>query len=376
MMDGEREVRRFLESMASEVPDQARPPERFGGKARRRMVLTGALAVMTTATLVAGGVAAVQVMGVPGGGATSGPPSPATTSLSVAPTRTTLDRGLIAFVSDRSGNDDVWTVNPDGSGVRDLTSDPARDLSPAWSPNGSKIAFSSDRTGSQDIWVMDADGSDPVDLTNSPGVEIGPAWSPDGLRIAYTGSDAHYSSVWVMNADGTGGRQLVGRLYGNPHPTWSADGSEIGFSEIGYSSVLGDVGARISVVAVDGTGIRHVTDGHKDLDPSWCPEGDPVLFTREDQGAGDLGPAPSDLYSVSSDGSGLTRLTADGGSSEPSWSSTCTEIVFVRSPAAARIRSRGDIFILSQQGEAQVTSGLADDRSPAWQPTGARPPHR
>ena len=71
-------------------------------------------------------------------------------------------------------------MNADGTGQTDLTNDPANDVDPTWSPDGSKIAFTTNRgpTGDNEIYVMNADGSNPVDLTNSPANESDPDWQP------------------------------------------------------------------------------------------------------------------------------------------------------------------------------------------------------
>jgi dipeptidyl aminopeptidase/acylaminoacyl peptidase len=78
--------------------------------------------------------------------------------------------GRIAFQSNADGDWDIWTMNPDGSDLRNLTSDGETgdgwgDSQPSWSPDGSRIAFVSDRAGGTDIFVMGADGSDVTRLT-------------------------------------------------------------------------------------------------------------------------------------------------------------------------------------------------------------------
>src|SRR5205809_252523 len=84
--------------------------------------------------------------------------------------------GTIAFVSARDGNGAIYVMNPDGSGVTQLTHDPLEDLAPAWSPDGSKIAFAGENEAYEDeIYVMSPDGSGVTRLSDS-GRE--PAWKP------------------------------------------------------------------------------------------------------------------------------------------------------------------------------------------------------
>ena len=102
----------------------------------------------------------------------------------------------------------LYTIDADGTGLTRLTSGAGNNDYPAYSPDGRRIVFISDRTGAEQVWVMDADGSHQSQLTHS-GVtddEV-PDWSPDGRRIAYQEGDPPNGSIWVMNADGTGNRQ-------------------------------------------------------------------------------------------------------------------------------------------------------------------------
>ena len=114
------------------------------------------------------------------------------------------DGSHVLFVSNRTGNDEIWSVAADSAAAPvQLTDDGAADSVPVYSPDGSRIAFVSERSGEPEIWTMAADGSDTVNLTNHPQHWDGQwsvAWSPDGSRIAYgNGSfpDAR-ASGWVI----------------------------------------------------------------------------------------------------------------------------------------------------------------------------------
>ena len=135
------------------------------------------------------------------------------------------DGRTIVFVSDRAGctsqtgcNTEIYVMNADGSGQRNLTRNPAPDDEPAWSPDGRTIVFVSNRHGPTwcswkrchtEIYVMNADGSGQRSLTRNPRRDDGPAWSPDGRAIAFLSDrDGNYE-IYVMNADGSRQRNLT-----------------------------------------------------------------------------------------------------------------------------------------------------------------------
>lgn len=83
-----------------------------------------------------------------------------------------------------SGQEDIYTVRVDGSDLRKLTDDAAKDRAPRWSPDGKRIAFYSDRSGRYEIWTMDAEGADLQQVTRTTGRSLWfPEWSPDGSKL-------------------------------------------------------------------------------------------------------------------------------------------------------------------------------------------------
>jgi Tol biopolymer transport system component len=94
-------------------------------------------------------------------------------------------------------------------------------LSPAWSPDGSKIAFDSSRDDPYgEIYVMNVDGSNPTRLTSNSGYDINAAWSPDSSEIAFqTDRDGNFE-IYVMNADGSKQANLTRNPASDGDPAW------------------------------------------------------------------------------------------------------------------------------------------------------------
>lgn len=137
----------------------------------------------------------------------------------------------VVFSSSRRGNMDVYTVRPDGSGLKQLTVSGAIDGSPCWSPNGHNIAFLSDRSGSPQIYIMDKDGGTLRKITYNSRYHDSPSWSPDGERIAYTSIRNGKFSIFTIAIDGTDEKEVTPSVPGNNrYPTWSPDGSHIAFA--------------------------------------------------------------------------------------------------------------------------------------------------
>ena len=105
---------------------------------------------------------------------------------------------------------DITLINIETGEARRLSPDPARDMYPTWSPDGSRLAFVSDREGNEEIYLVSHDGRDLVNLTNNPGSDFNPVWSPSGHYLAFLSEreESRAYKLYVMNADGTEPRKL------------------------------------------------------------------------------------------------------------------------------------------------------------------------
>src|SRR5690348_11650734 len=145
-----------------------------------------------------------------------GPAAAGTAAVRTGATAATAN-GRIAFSQwdllpggNLSRHSNVYTINPDGTGLRQLTHVGAAQAAgaPDWSPGGDKIVYVSNQTGDYRIWVMNADGSGQRQLADDPGfADLEPAWSPDGARILFSRCDDHIGFILtcdleVMNTAG------------------------------------------------------------------------------------------------------------------------------------------------------------------------------
>ena len=258
--------------------------------------------------------------------------------------------GKLVFTSNTDGDEEIYSIDPNGSGVTQLTYNAASDTVARWSPDGQRIAFASDRDGNYEIYVMGADGSNPTRLTFAAGKDLEPVWSPDGRRIAFVSfRDNTGSEIYVMGADGSNPTRLTTNTALDDNPAWSPDGEKIAFVSTGAPY---GPDAEIYVMDADGSNPTHLTSNSaSDSGPAWSPDGQKIAFASNR----DTGVLDDDIYVMAADGSNPTRLaTNQGFSVQPTWSPDGQKIAFTG------VRADGQkVRLISVDGSAEtsLTSG-------------------
>lgn len=260
-----------------------------------------------------------------------------------------------AFVSDITGNKEIYLMDYDGEGIEAITKNGSINLSPAWSPDGFALSFVSYKDGRPAVYIRELAGGNDTRLKVLDGTIIGASWSPDGDRLAIVVSRDGNADVYSISRDGSSLTRLTDNWGLDVSPSWSPDGKEIAF--------VSDRGGSPQLYLMDSSGgnVRRLTfEGNYNASPSWSPKGDRIAFAGANNGR-------FDIFTIRPDGSGLImQLTANAGNNEnPTWSPDGKFITF------SSTRDGGsNIYIMHSDGSGQkrVLFVKGKATTPAWGP--------
>jgi len=292
--------------------------------------------------------------------------------------------GKIAFLSDRDGNNEIYTItsrNGTWGNAKRLTFNRSSDKTPAFSPNGKKIVWER----GDDLYKMNADGTGQRRIPNTThfNYEIGrygsyggnPAFSPGGVKIIFDKD----KNIYTINPDGTGRTRITNALAGTTeqkptfvHPVWSPVDNKIAFSwlyqgarEIHVVRLADLQGAQIL-----GASSRITPAGVGVYRPDWSPDGKKIVYEcSEDPCDGSAGTHTHDpnIYKVNPDGSNNVPLvTSTSDDSYPVFSPGGGKIVF-----SSDRDGDEELYVKNADGSGnaqQITHNRSRDVEPDWQP--------
>ncbi len=281
-------------------------------------------------------------------------------------------------------NADIFTINTDGSGPTQLTTDYGCDTQPDLSADGKKIVFRTNRnygthpdepSNNSDIYIMDADGSNKVRLTDDPGCQRAPAISPDGTKVAYKddmqspdhGGGADGDRLWVVDSDGLSDPEMLppddyicipGGL--KRQFSWSPDSQWILFQK--------GSGDESYKVKADGSDIVQLTFNSEHIySPRWSPDGSMISYK-----VGGCWGDPWNLVVMDQDGYNQRILVSDDYEDvleATAWSPNSRWITYVQEISGGS----GEIWIIDRQGRfTGMLTSLHHDCKCKWSPVGNR----
>lgn len=256
----------------------------------------------------------------------------------------------IAFkAQSSSGNGEIYVADFDGHNAQAVTHDNTIVAAPAWVPGRLALYYDSYKLNNPDVWYHNLTTGQRHVVAHYSGSNISPAVSPDGSKVALIMSKSGSPDVWVCDADGSNLKQLTHTPEDESSPCWSPDGRWICFAtKINERRVLAKVPAG------GGAMERIPTPGAPNpTEPDWSPDGKWIAFTLQ---TGEF-----DICVMPADGSAPPTMLVTG--EDPSWSPNSRTLVFTRRAGGRYTLSVLDVFTKQVKDIARISG---NDSQPAW----------
>ncbi len=253
----------------------------------------------------------------------------------------------VAFIAKKAGHKELFVMDLDGEGAKQVTADKVISAGPSFAPDGSRIAYTSYKSGYPDIYTVDLASGARTRVASFPGLNSGAAFSPKGDLIAMTLSFQGNPEIYFMAAAGGGKPTRVTKSRGtDSSPCWSPDGDRLVY-------VSDDRGSpQLYLAAMNGTAPERLNTGVLyATEPAWSPDGKAIAFNARVGGAFQIY-----LYDVATKQS--RQATSIGNNEDPSWCRDSRHLVFSR---------LGRLVLLDTvSGEThELPNGLADCTEPS-----------
>jgi TolB protein len=233
-------------------------------------------------------------------------------TLNITP-RWSPDARSIAYTSYRRGEPQIFVSHIYQGTLDEVTrgASAGQNWLPAWSPDGQRICFSSTRAGGPaQLYVVNRDGSGLRQLTHDRWVNTTPTWSPSGNQIAFVSDRTGNPQIYILNADGVGAAQRISSSESNADKqSWSPPP----YNEIAYTARTGP-GNDIKIVDMATRQVRQLTFGEgTNESPAWAPNGRHLAFMSTRSGK-------EQIFTIDRMGQHLKQITKAGNNQQPDWS--------------------------------------------------------
>ncbi|MGH9617163.1 MAG: Tol-Pal system beta propeller repeat protein TolB [Acidobacteriaceae bacterium] len=263
----------------------------------------------------------------------------------------------IFYISNRSGNKEIWEMDYDGANQHQITHISSICLSPRISPDGTRIAFDELNSHGSNIRIYSLALHRMVRFPIHDGTDFSPAWSPGGNTIAFSSSRSGDPEIWVSSVNGFGLRRVTAYRGPDVSPVFNPKtGNQIAW-------VSGRTGLpQIYIMSSDGTNVQRETDGGYATSPAWSPNGEFLAFAWS-RHYGPGAPGGQDIYVMDIASHQWVQLTHDIGRTDfPSWSPDGRHIAFQRT-----LHGHSEIWTMLADGTGQqALTTVGNSRMPNW----------
>jgi TolB protein len=268
--------------------------------------------------------------------------------------------GRIFYFRHIGGDNEIFSMKPDGSNRTRLTDNSVDDEDLAASPDGKWVVFEREVGGSQfDVFKMRADGTHVKRLTNDPSTDGDPAWAPNGNKIVFKSDRNVNDTLFTMKADGSNEQQISfpEGSYFDGHPRWSPNGDWIAFVRT-YENTFETYICFISPNDNDEDCLLSTKFDYP-RNPDWSPDSKRVVFEGTEMGSAYTTP---NVFVMKKNGSNVVRLTSlDVPATDPTYSPDGEKILFEVFDSPELYRMNSDGF-----GFAPVTPSGYNVYAPDW----------
>ena len=218
------------------------------------------------------------------------------------------DRTRLAYVGFERGRSAIYVHALASGELKRFVQEKGINGAPSWSPDGRQLAVTLSFERNPDIYVMDVATGARRQLTQHFAIDTEPAWSPDGKQLAFTSDRGGQPQIYVVSSAGGDARRVTFEGKQNLRARYSPDGKLLALVNVD------ETGYRIGVLDLASRDLRILSSGPLDESPSFAPNGAVVIYAAQ-------GKQGAELATVSVDGRIRQRLSQPGDVREPTWSS-------------------------------------------------------